>query len=247
MAAATPSTTGKSPPEEKPVDRGAEPKNEKPPPDPWQDGHALAIEGFVFLNGRLGPASFESVDEERFGLGLDLSTWFTLSDVYVLGLGVTRTDLGNVTGGSGTDGIDADYNVTAVYLGGRAFPFRSRSAELFVGLRVGMAWQGVEAIGVRTLEPNVAPPTTFQCTGFTGPGAALGATIGGALRLGARAWLTGHVDATGYQLTSDVVDNCVAGIGSVTAASFGAGLLYAFDLGADAKLGSVTPSGAQTW
>lgn len=229
------------------MDRGAEPKSEKAQPDPWQDGHALAIEGFVFLNGRLGPASVDPADEERLGLGLDLSTWFTLSEVYVLGLGVTRTDLGNVTSGTGTDGVDADYNVTAAYLGARAFPFRSRNAEVFVGLRVGMAWQGLEAIGVRTLEPNVSPPTTFACSGFTGPGAALGATIGGALRLGARAWFTGHVDATGYQMTSEVVDNCVAGIGSVTAASFGAGLLYAFDLGSDAKLGSVTPSRAQTW
>jgi len=190
----------------------------------------------VYVNGRLGPSSFEPADEERVGIGFDLSAWLTLSREYVLGFGLTHADLGNVTAGTGTDGIDADYDVTAAYLGARAFPWRGESAEMYLGLRVGLGWQDVDAIGIRTLEPNILPPEPFQCSGVSGPGFALGAAVGGSLRLGARSWLTGRVDANGYKMTSDVIDSCVAGIGSVTSVSAGIGLLYAFDLGREAKL-----------
>ena len=200
------------------------------------------------MNGRIGPSGIEPAEEERFGAGFEGSVWYTLTREYVMGLGVTHSDLGNVTAGSGTDGFDADYGVTALYLGARAFPWRSKSAEIFLGLRVGLGWQAVEAIGVRTLEPNVAPPTTYTCDGVSGPGVAFGAGIGGALRLGRQAWLTGHLDANAYKMTSDVVENCVVGIGSTTTLGFGAGILYAFDLGASAALDARSPAAArQTW
>jgi hypothetical protein len=48
--------------------------------------------------------------------------------------------------------------------------------------------------------------------------------------------LTGALDASGYRLSGDPVGSCVGGIGSTTLLSFGAGLLYAFDLGPEARL-----------
>jgi hypothetical protein len=44
-----------------------------------------------------------------------------------------------------------------------------------------------------------------------------------------------------------VVDDCAVGMGSVTSASLGAGFLYAFDLGRDAKLDAGARPPAQTW
>jgi hypothetical protein len=243
----TPSTSGTSPAPPPRVDTGAEPKPKAAASDPWQDAHALAIEANIYLSGRIGPSSIEPAEEVHFGAGFEGSLWYTLSREFVLGLGVTHADLGNVTAGSGTNGFDADYGVTALYLGVRAFPYRSKNAEVFIGLRAGLAWQAVEAIGVRTLEPNLAPPTSYACSGVDGPGFGLGAGIGGALRLGRQAWLTGHLDANGYKLTSDVIENCAVGIGSVTNVGIGAGVLYAFDLGADAALDARAPSRAQTW
>ena len=249
MAVGTPSTSGTSPPAPVPPKDEPAAKPESKPSDPWQDAHAIAVEGSIGVNGRIGPSSIEPADEEHAGVAFDVSGWFTLSKEYVLGLGFTHADLGNVTAGSGGNGFDADYSVTALTLGARAFPWRSKSAEIFLGLRVGLAWQGIDALGVRTLEPNVSPPTPYSCSGVSGPGVALGAGVGGALRLGARAWFVGHVDATGYQMTSDVVENCAPGLGSVTSISASVGLLYAFDLGADASLEAKRPSPgrAQTW
>jgi len=248
VSAGTPTTSGTSPPAPKPVDHGPEPKRETKASDPWQDAHALGAEGSIYASGRLGPSSIEPADEERFGVGFDLSAWFTLSTEYVLGFGLTHADLGNVSAGSGgVDEIEVDYGVTAAYLGARAFPVRRESWEIFVGLRVGLAWQDLDARGVRTLEPNVSPPASFTCSGVSGPDLALGAGIGGALRLGRQAWLTGHLDANGYKLTSDVIENCTVGIGSVTNVTLGAGLLYAFDLGSEAKLDARAAPRAQTW
>jgi hypothetical protein len=244
----TPSTSGESPPPA-PVaskDEGAASKPRRS--DPWQDAHAIAVEGGILVNGRIGASSIEPAEEEHVGVGFDLSGWYTVAREYVLGLGVTYADLGNVTAGSGMNGFDADYSATSVYAGARAFPWRSENAEIFLGLRAGLVWQGIDALGMRTLEPNVAPPEAYTCSGASGPGFALGAGFGGALRLGRSAWLTGHLDANGYKMSSSIVENCVAGLGSVTSVSAGAGILYAFDLGPDAALDAGARSGrAQTW
>jgi len=248
VAVGTPSTSGTSPPPPPvaPKDEGASPKARRS--DPWQDAHAIGIEGGILLNGRIGASSIEPAQEEHFGVGFDLSGWYTVAKEYVLGLGVTYADLGNVTAGSGMNGFDADYSATSVYAGARAFPWRSENVEIFLGLRAGLVWQGIDAIGIRTMEPNVAPPEAYTCSGVSGPGFALGAGLGGALRLGRSAWLTGHVDASGYKMSSSIVENCVPGLGSVTSASAGAGILYAFDLGADAALDARAPERRpQTW
>jgi hypothetical protein len=247
VAIGTPSTSGTSPPPESPPnDEGESPKPPKAS-DPWQDAHAIGVEASFLVSGRIGSSPIEPADEERAGVGFDVSGWYTASTAWVLGLGVTHTGLGNVTAGSGGNGFDADYSVTSLYLGARAFPFRSENAEIFLGIRGGLAWQAIDALGVRTLEPNVAPPEAYACSGVSGPSFALGAGLGGALRLGRQAWLVGHIDANGYRLTSDVVEDCAVGIGSVTSLSGGAGVLYAFDLGSGAALDAKAPKRAQTW
>ena len=165
----------------------------------------------------------------------------------MLGFGVTRADLGSVSALSGANQIDTEYGATALHLGARAFPWRGTSSELFVGLRVGLAWQDLDAVGIRTTQPNVAPPSVFSCSGVDGPGLALGAGAGFAERIAGRAWFLAHVDANGYRLSGDVVDNCTVGIGSVTSASLGVGLLYAFDLGEENRLDAKTSPPAYTW
>ncbi len=204
-------------------------------PDPWVDGHALGVEGTLRGGSRIGSTSFVTDSEERAGLGFDLAAWFRLAPEYTFGLAVKRMDLGSIAYTAGQGTINADYATTALELGGRAFPLHGDDGELFLGLRVGLAWQDVEATGLRPAV-NLQPSQPFSCSDVAGPGFALGAELGGSLRLTRSFWLTGSVGADGYHLTSDAVGDCVGGIGSVTAVSVGAGLLYAFDLGREAKL-----------
>ncbi|HEY3497160.1 MAG TPA: hypothetical protein VGK73_20830 [Polyangiaceae bacterium] len=232
-AAQTPEGEAKSKPVPPANERG---RVEKPAADPWQDGHALAIELSGRVSGRLNAASVVADYEERAGLGIDGTAWLTLSPQYVVGFGVRRADLGDIAITEGANTIDAGYATTAIQLGMRAFPFRSRDWDVFVGLRAGLAWQDVNATGLQQLGtmPDSAEP--FACSGVSSPGFAFGAEVGAAFRASSRLWLTGTVDMNGYRLSSDVVGECVPGIGAITTVSAGLGLLYAFDLGREAKL-----------
>jgi hypothetical protein len=209
----------------------------RPPtePDPWVDGHALGVEASLRGGSRIGSTSFITDTEERAGLGFDLAAWFRLAPEYAFGLALKRFDLGSVGYTEGQSSINADYATTALELGGRAFPLHGKDGELFIGLHVGLAWQDVDATGLRP-SVNLQPSVPYSCSDVAGPGFALGAEVGGALRLTQSFWLTGGVGADGYHLTSDAVGDCVGGIGTVTAVSLGAGLLYAFDLGRETKL-----------
>jgi hypothetical protein len=204
-------------------------------PDAWSDGHALGVEALLRGGSRIGSTGFITDSEERAGLGFDLAAWFRLAPEYSFGLALKRADLGSIAYTAGQSTINADYATTALELGGRAFPLHGVDGELFLGLRVGLAWQDVEATGLRPIV-NLQPSQPFSCDDVAGPGFALGGELGGSLRLTRSFWLTGTVGADGYHLTGDPVGDCVAGIGSITAVSVGAGLLYAFDLGRESKL-----------
>jgi hypothetical protein len=200
-------------------------------PDAWQAGHALAVEALVRGSSRLGDASVNSDAEERAGLGFDLGAWFTLSPEYLVGFGLKRVDLGHLSLDSGLNGLNAGYATTALTLGARAFPWRRYGGEIFVGLEVGLAWQDVDATGLRQPQNAVLRAEPFSCSGGSGPGLELGAEVGTNLRLTRALWFTASFDASAYRLSNEVIGECVVGLGSVTAVSLGAGLLYAFDIG----------------
>src|SRR5262249_35846442 len=130
------------------------------------------------------------------------------------------------------------YASTALELGGRAYPFKTHSGEIFLGLRTGMVWQDVDATGLRP-SINLQPAQSFTCSDGAGPSFALGAEPGGGLRLTRPLWIISTLAFDGYSLTAERVGNCTSGVGSITALSFGAGLLYTFDIGRDAKVGSL--------
>jgi len=206
-------------------------------PDPWLDGHALAVEGLFRGGSRVGSASVASDTDEKAGIGFDLGAWFRIARAFSLGLELRRTDLGNLSFTSGQSTVNAGYASTALELGARVYPFRWNGADLYLGIHTGLAWQDVDANGLRP-SVNLEPATVFECSDSAGPGFALGAELGAEVRLARAFWLVGNVAGDGYQLTSEKIGNCVNGIGSVTSISAGVGLLYAFDLGREARVAS---------
>jgi len=218
-------------------------RGEKPEPvwkDPWQEGHGLGVELLGRFQGRFGSTNDLADSEQRAGLGFDLGLWLRLASEYAVGLVLKRADLGSLALTEGQTTINAGYASTLLELGGRAYPYRGKNGEIFLGLRVGMAWQDVDATGLRP-SIDLQPAQPFSCSDVSGPGFALGADLGGAVRLTRPLWLTGGFAFDGEHLTSERVGECVAGIGSITALSFGGGLLYTFDLGSESKV-AVRPS-----
>jgi hypothetical protein len=211
---------------------------EAPPrPDPWQEGHALGVEAMFRGGSRVGSSSLAADSEQKAGLGFDLGAWFRIARAFSLGLDLRRFDLGSISSTSGTSTVNAGYATTALELGGRVYPFRWSGAELYLGLHVGLAWQDVDANGLRP-SVNLEPPQVFECSDSAGPGLALGAELGGAFQLTRAFWLVGNVSGDGYGLTSEMIGTCVNGIGSITTISAGIGLLLAFDLGREARVSS---------
>jgi hypothetical protein len=212
-------------------------------PDPWLDGHALAVEALFRGGSRVGSPSVASDTEEKAGIGFDLGAWFRIARAFSLGLELRRTDLGNISFTSGQSTVNAGYASTALEIGARVYPFRWSSADLYLGVHTGLAWQDVDANGLRP-SVNLEPATVFECSDSAGPGFALGAELGAEVRLARAFWFVGNVAGDGYQLTSEKIGDCVNGLGSVTSISVGVGLLYAFDLGREARVAS-TPSRAR--
>jgi hypothetical protein len=206
-------------------------------PDAWQDGHALGVEALFRGGSRIGASSIAAQTDEKAGIGFDLGAEFRIARAYSLGFGLTRMSLGSIAATSGASSVNADYATTALELGARFFPFRWPGAELSLGLHVGLAWQHVDANGLRP-SVNLEPPTVFECSESSGPGFALGANIGAALRLARAFWLVGNVSGDGYELTSETINDCVNGLGSITTVSVGLGVMYAFDLGREARVAS---------
>jgi hypothetical protein len=216
-----------------------EPKKTWPPPlHGWQLGHGLGIEGTFRVGGRFGSTNEAADSEERAGLGFDLGLWLRLAEEYSFGFAVKRADLGGTALTQGESIVNAGYATTVLELGARSYPVRGRQAELFLGLRVGMAWQDVNATGLRP-SLDLQPAVAFECSDVGGPNFALGAEVGGSWRLTNALWLTGNVGFDGYALSAGRIGNCVAGVGSTTALSFGGGLLYTFDLGGERKLAAL--------
>jgi hypothetical protein len=205
-----------------------------PRPSAWLDGHAIGVEALLRVGTRFG--STPGADSEsRAGLGFDAGIWARLASEYAFGLVVKRSSLGSLALTEGQAAVNAQYAATALDLAARAYPLHGASGEIFLGLRVGLVWQHVEGSGLRP-SVNLQPPEVFTCSGGSGPGFALGAELGGSLRLARSFFLTGNLGFDGYHLDSDRIDQCVAGVGSTTALSFGAGFLYAFDLDREAKV-----------
>jgi hypothetical protein len=212
-------------------------------PDAWLDGHALAVEALFRGGSRLGSASVASDTEEKAGIGFDLGAWFRIARAFSLGLELRRMDLGNISFTSGQSSANAGYASTALALGARVYPFRWTAADLYLGIHAGLAWQDVDANGLHP-SVNLQPATVYECSDSAGPGFALGGELGGELRLARAFWLVGNVAGDGYGLTSERIGNCVNGLGSVTSISVGVGLLYAFDLGSEARV-AAAPSRAR--
>ena len=210
-----------------------------PASDPWLDGHALAVEGLFRGGSRVGSASVASDTEEKAGIGFDLGAWFRIARAFSLGLELRRTGLGNLSFTSGQSTVNASYASTALEIGARVYPFRWESVDLYLGIHTGLAWQDVDANGLKP-SVNLEPATVFECSDSAGPGFALGAELGAELRLARAFWLVGNVAGDGYQHTSEKIGNCVSGIGSVTTVSVGVGVLYAFDLGREARVAAAS-------
>ncbi|MEO7036768.1 MAG: hypothetical protein ABI548_22650 [Polyangiaceae bacterium] len=204
-----------------------------PEPSPYKrnyDALPLTLEARFGFNTRLNSTFGDSAHEQLLDSTWALSGFLAWSPDYAIGLELEHAGLGRVRGLSGENSIDGDYSATAGWLGARVFPWRSERWELFVNLRLGLAFQHVNALGTRQMSTSISvPPSSFSCSETDGPGLGIGGGVGAALRLSRHFSVRSRLDATGEHLSGDALGSCADGLGSVASVSGTLGLAYEFE------------------
>ncbi|MEO8904531.1 MAG: hypothetical protein ABI488_19180 [Polyangiaceae bacterium] len=204
-----------------------------PEPSPYKrnyDALPLTLEARFGFNTRLNSTFGESAHEQLLDSTWALSGFLAWSADYAIGLEVEHAGLGRVRGLSGENSIDADYSATSGWLGARVFPWRSERWELSVNLRLGLAFQHVNALGTRQMSTSITvPPSSFSCSETDGPGLGIGGGVGAALRLSRHFSVRSRLDAAGEHLNGDALGSCADGLGSVASVSGTLGLAYEFE------------------
>jgi hypothetical protein len=152
-------------------------------------------------------------------VGLRPSRWYGIELGYEHFGILTEGDTGNAGWLEVTRTVDAGWAML------RGSAFRLSALDLYFGLGVGLATDRATAVGLAT-----GARSPFQCV-VTGPiGLALRAGIGSEVRLGPRVSFLTEVGATSAQLSSDPMDDCAPGTGTLSLIGLRAGVVYRFDV-----------------
>jgi hypothetical protein len=223
-----PAGPGMVPPSPPGLDVGAAPEELGEPPPPER---TLGLQVGAGLDVRLGGDTSGMPEDELVDLTFGAGLWFAPDRLWSLGLSYQRLGLGGGETLAREDSVSVQRDIDTVWLGGRAYPLRSDSIGLYVALALGASWQHVSATGNRAGPvAGVSPPESFSCSESDGPGFALGGGIGIDVDIDRSLAFLAQIEGTGHRLTSEPLDGCASGSGSVTAVGAQLGFMYRFDL-----------------
>ena len=204
-----------------------------PPTTPFArdyDAMPLTLEARFGFNARLGSSFDASADDQMLDTAYGFAAYLAWNREDAFGLELEHSGLGRVRALSAQNSIDAEYSATSAWLGARVFPWRTERLDVFVNLRLGLAFQHVDALGTRQQSSSITVPApSFSCSVWDGPGIALGAALGLDYRLGRHVAFITRLDATGERLSGAELGTCADGIGSVTTIAGSVGLAYEFE------------------
>jgi hypothetical protein len=228
-----PAGPGMVPPSPPGLDLGEAPEEPEEPPPPER---TLGLQLGAGLDRRLGGDASGISDDEPVDLTFGAGVWFAPNRLWSLGLGYQRLGLGGGRTPARENSVSVQRDIDTVWAGGRAYPVRSDAIGLYVALALGASWQRASASGSRSgAISGVSAPEAFSCSASDGPGFALGGGVGVDVDIDRNLAFLVQIDGTGHRLTSETLDGCVAGSGSVTAIGAQLGFMYRFDLDAEPR------------
>ncbi|MEB2312162.1 MAG: hypothetical protein OZ921_04090 [Sorangiineae bacterium] len=169
------------------------------------------------------------------GFAYRLGGWYAPSRVFSLGLALGHAGLGSARTAPVGSSYEVARSMTALWLGGRAYPLRSDTIGLFVQLEVGLAFQHVRGTGATVANDGFAVARPYACSASQGPGFGLGGGVGVDVDLDRHLAFVAQADLTAARLASDPadLDGCAVGAGATSALGARIGFAYRFDLGDD--------------
>lgn len=198
----------------------------KPPPET-----TLGFELAGGLQTRLGDSEdYGFASREAGGVAFGPGIWLSPARLWSVGLTYRRAGLGRDRSAPGTNSVTVHRHLDALWAAGRAYPWRTDSMGVYVLLQLGLSWQHAEADGSRATNDFVRPAETYACTANDGPGFALGGGIGFDVDLEENLSFITQVEAAAHRHTSDAIDSCTPGSGSVSTIGASIGFAYKLDL-----------------
>lgn len=209
-----------------PAEIGVVEERTLPPPETTL---GLELDGGV--GARLGSASDYGFDRgERAGLVFGPSLWLSPDRLYSIGVAYERVSLGSDAADPETGSLSVKRDLDAFWLSGRAYPWRTDSVGVFVALGLGASVQHVTADGTRPSSTFVRPEEPFRCSASDSPGFALAGGLGLDVDLDRSLAFITQLGAAGHRQTSETLDGCAPGSGSLTTVAGHIGFAYRFDL-----------------
>jgi hypothetical protein len=161
-----------------------------------------------------------------FGPGI----WLSPARLWSVGLLYRRAGLGTDRSGPGETSLTVHRQQDTLWGAGRAYPWRTDSMGIYVLLELGMSWQHANADGSRVTTEFLRPAETYACSASDGPGFALGGGLGFDVDLEKNLSFVTQLEATAHRHTSEPIDGCAPGSGSVTTIGASIGFAYKLDL-----------------
>ncbi len=198
--------------------------------DPRPPETTLGLQLSAGLMARIGSET-TLPNDEPVDLAYGAGAWFAPTRLWSVGLAFQRVGLGGGETDSPRHSLAVQRDVNTLWLGGRAYPWRSDELGVYVGLALGASWQEVSANGARERSPGtMGPIEPFACSASDGPGFALSGAVGLDAEMGRGFAFLAEATAAGHRLTSEPIGACAPGSGSVTGVGAQIGFMYRFDL-----------------
>jgi hypothetical protein len=216
-------------------DAESEPSHDAPPET------TLGFELAGGLQTRLGDSEdYGYASREPGGVVFGPGVWLSPARLWSVGLTYRRAGLGRDRSAPGDSSITVHRRLDTLWAGGRAYPWRTDSMGVYVVLQLGLSWQHANADGSRATGDFVRPAVTYACSASDGPGFALGGGVGFDVDLERNLSFITQLEATAHRHTSDGIDGCAPGSGSVSTIGASIGFAYKLDLAPKTGVASQT-------
>jgi hypothetical protein len=174
-------------------------------------------------------SSTEYDEQSIWDLGAGAGFWYESADRYALGARYQFFGLGSGRSRQGVDSIDTRYDAHTLWAAGRLYPYRSPDLSLFVAARVGLVFVRQHASGVRTLDFTEPAGDPFLCSSTSTPNLGFAGGLGLSRDLSRQLALSFELGPSMLRGSSEVVNGCAPGLGSVVTVNANLGLAYFFD------------------
>ena len=156
--------------------------------------------------------------------------WYLTPDRYSLGARYEYAGLGSGRSSRGVDQVEASFAAHTFWAMGRLLPYERDGQELFVDAQLGLTLAHQRATGTRTIDLSEPAGAPFSCSATSKPNVGLGAGLGLATVVGERWLFSTRLGISALRGSSQVIGDCVTGLGTSITSTLSLGLAYRFGL-----------------